>query len=772
MSGPTVVIIGAGIVGCALADELTGRGWTGVTVLDRGPLFETGGSSSHAPGLVFQTNPSRTMSRLARYTVEKYSELGCFSPVGSLEVATTAARLAELHRRFGFGQSWGVPSSVLDPAACATLYPLLDKSLIVGGLHVPSDGLVPTVRAAEAQAARATARGARFLGDMTVTRVLSRAGRVTGVATADEEFPADLVVSCAGLWGPAIGALAGVSIPLLPMAHQYVRTTPAGAADSLPILRHQDRDLYFRAHGDRFGIGSYRHEPMPVDLADLPGDAHPSKLPFTPDTFRQSWTAAGELIPALRGATLEEAFNGVFSFTADGFPLLGEAAALRGFWVAEAVWVTHSAGAAKAVAEWMVDGRPAIDLHECDLNRFDAAQLAPDYVRRRAIRNFVEVYDIVHPADPPPVRNVRVSPFHPRQTELGAVFGEAAGWERPLWYATNPPPEAPRPRDEWSARHWSPIAETEARLTRRRVALYDMTPLTRIDVTGPVSFLSGLVADDVDRPVGTVVYTFLPDRAGGVRSDVTVARLGEDRFRVGGNGPLDVDWLRRHAPPGVSVRDVTGGTCGVGLWGPAARELVAPLTDVDVSAEAFRYFRAREGHLGTVPVTMLRLSYVGELGWEIYTEAQYGLRLWDTLWEAGREHGLIVAGRLAFDSLRLEKGYRAWGRDMTGEDDPYQAGLRPFGEQPPDRRLTCLVLADTGDVPLGREPVYAGGFPVGHVTSAAYGWSVGAPIAYAWLPSALALPGTQVEIGYFDRLLLATVAAEPLFDPKHERLRR
>ncbi|MEU4624112.1 FAD-dependent oxidoreductase [Actinoplanes sp. NPDC023801] len=772
MPGPAVVIIGAGIVGCALADELTGRGWTDVTVLEQGPLFETGGSSSHAPGLVFQTNPSRTMARLARYTVEKYSELGCFSAVGSLEVATTPARLAELHRRFGYGQSWGVPSSVLDPDACFALFPLLNKSLITGGLHVPSDGLASAVRAAEVQAARAMSRGARFLGDMPVSAVLRAAGRVTGVRAGETDFRADMVVSCAGFWGPAIGAMAGVAIPLLPMAHQYVRSTPAGAADTLPILRHQDRDLYFRAHGDRLGIGSYLHEPMPVDLADLPGDAHPSKLPFTPAAFKTSWSAASELIPALRGATVEDAFDGVFSFTADGFPLLGESAGLRGFWTAEAVWVTHSAGAAKAVAEWMIDGRPAIDLHECDLNRFDAAQLAPDYVRRRAIRSFVEVYDIIHPADPPSVRNVRVSPFHPRQVELGAVFGEAAGWERPLWYATNPPPDAPRPRDEWSARHYSPIAETEARLTRRRVALYDMTPLTRIEVTGPVSFLAGLVAGNIDRKVGAVVYTFLLDSAGGVRSDITVARLAENRWQIGGNGPLDVDWLRRHAPPGVSVRDITGGTCGVGLWGPAARELVAPLTDVDVSAEAFKYFQCRRGHIGTVPVTMLRLSYVGELGWEIYTEAQYGLRLWDTLWEAGREHQLIAAGRIAFDSLRLEKGYRAWGRDMTAEDDPYQAGLLPAGDHEPDRRLTCLILADTPDLPRGREPVYAGGFPVGHVTSAAYGWSVGAPIAYAWLPSALSEPGTQVEIGYFDRLLLATVAAEPLFDPKHERLRR
>ncbi|WP_328460856.1 FAD-dependent oxidoreductase [Actinoplanes sp. NBC_00393] len=778
MAGPKVVIIGAGVVGCALADELTGRGWTDITVLEQGPLFVTGGSSSHAPGLVFQTNPSRTLARFARYTVEKYAELECFAAVGSLEVATSAARLAELHRRFGFGQSWGISSSVLDADECVALFPLLDKSVILGGLHVPSDGLASAVRAAEMQAGRAITRGAQFIGNIRVTEVLSDGGRVTGVGTGDETFAADIVVSCAGFWGPAVGELAGVPIPLLPMAHQYVRTTPAGASDDLPILRHQDRDLYFRAHGDRLGIGSYLHEPMPVELADIPGDAHPSMLPFTPAAFKQSWAAAAELIPALRGTALDDAFNGVFSFTADGFPLLGEARDLRGFWVAEAIWVTHSAGAAKAVADWMVDGRPGIDLHECDLNRFDPAQLAPQYVRKRAIRSFVEVYDIIHPLDPPAVRNLRVSPFHPRQVELGATFGEAMGWERPLWYATNPPPEELRPRDEWSARHWSPIAETEARLTRRRVALYDMTPLTRLEVIGPVSFLNGLTSSNVDRPVGTVVYTLLLDPAGGVRSDITVARLAEDRFQVGVNGPLDLDWLLRHAPAGVSVRDVTGGTCGLGVWGPRARELVASLTDVDVSADAFKYFQVRQGHLGMVPVTMLRLSYVGELGWEIYTEAEYGLRLWDTLWEAGPELGLIAAGRVAFNSLRLEKGYRAWGIDMTAEDDPFQAGVgfavRPEARPatPPDRRLTCLTVADTGDMPMGREPVYAGGFAVGHVTSAAYGYTVGGPIAYAWLPAALAVPGTQVEIGYFDRRLLATVAAEPLFDPKHERIRR
>ncbi|MCO8270702.1 FAD-dependent oxidoreductase [Actinoplanes sp. TRM 88003] len=781
--GPKVVIIGAGIVGCALADELTMRGWTDVTVLEQGPLFVTGGSSSHAPGLVFQTNPSRTMARMAKYTVEKLTGLDCFRPVGSLEVATTPERLQELHRRFGFGQSWGIGSRVIDPVECAELFPLLDKSRVEGGLHVPTDGLALAVEAGERQARRAKENGARFVAQARVVELIIEKGKISKVRTEGATYQADIVVSCAGFWGPRIGALAGVTIPLLPMAHQYVRTGPAGAHDDLPILRHQDRDLYFRAHGEALGIGSYLHEPMPVGLDELSKGEHPSMLPFTPDTFGESWAAAADLLPVVKDAERTDGFNGVFSFTADGFPLLGEAADRPGFWSAEAIWVTHSAGAAREVAEWMVTGRPSIDLHECDLNRFDRTQLAPAYVRERSIRSFVEVYDIVHPLDPPGVRDVRTTPFHARHVELGAVFGEAAGWERPLWYESNPAP-VPRERDAWSSRHWSPIAGTEARITRESVALYDMTPLMRLEVDGPVSFLQAMTSNNVDKRAGSVTYTMLLDEAGKVRSDVTVARLGEERFQVGVNGPIDLHWLRRHAPPGVRIRDVTGSTGGLGVWGPRARELVAPLTDIDVSNESFRYFQAREGYVGTVPVTMLRLSYVGELGWEIYTRADCALKLWDTLWAAGQGLGLIAAGRAAFTSLRLEKGYRLWGTDMTAEDTPYESGVgfavrrdagdfigRDALDEKTDRLLTCLVLDDAGSVPMGREPVYDGGTPVGFVTSAAYGHTVGAPIAYAWLPAALARPGAEVTIGYFDRRLRATVAAEPLFDPEHERLR-
>ncbi|HWG24467.1 FAD-dependent oxidoreductase [Actinospica sp.] len=812
---PRIVIVGAGIVGCALADELAARGWAErLTVLDQGPLFATGGSTSHAPGLIFQTNPSKTMTGFASYTVAKYSGLEldggwCFNAVGGLEIATTPERAVDLTRRAGYAAAWGVPARLLDPGECVALHPLLDRDRVLAGFHTPNDGLAKGVRAAEAQARRAVSAGARFLPRHTVLDIESAGGRVTGVVTDQGTFPADIVVSCAGFWGPNIGRMAGLELPLLPMAHQYVRTTQVAAlagrhADAvtealLPILRHQERDLYFREHEDRIGIGSYAHRPIPVDLADVsaPGaSAMPSMLAFTEEDFEPSWRDATDLLPALAAAKVDEGFNGIFSFTADGFPLLGESPQLQGFWVAEAVWVTHSAGVAAAVAEWLVDGQPSVDVHECDINRFEDVQLAPPYVHRRSSRNFVEVYDIIHPLQPAEQpRPLRVSPFYARQQELGAVFLEAGGWERPHWFEANAdlPAVGEIPaRDAWASRYWSPIAGAEALATRERVAMYDMTPLKRLEVTGPgaLEFLQRTTTNKLDKPVGSVTYTLLLDERGGIRSDLTVARLGADRFQVGANGPLDLDWFTRRLPDdgSVQIRDITAGTCCIGLWGPLARDLVQPLTTTDFSHRGFGYFKARQAYIGEVPVTALRVSYVGELGWELYTTADAGLRLWDTLWEAGQAHGVVAAGRSAFNSLRLEKGYRSWGVDMTPEHNPYEAGLEfalrlDKGDfigrdallaagSDPARKLTCLLLDDPQSVVMGREPVYVDDTPVGYITSAAYGYCAGASIAYAWLPVAATAPGTRVQVEYFGARLPAHVAEEPLFDPSMARIRR
>ncbi|MGW3562573.1 GcvT family protein [Streptomyces sp. NPDC000941] len=814
MAGPRVVIIGAGVVGAALADELSARGWTDITIVDQGPLPATGGSTSHAPGLVFQTNPSKTMTELARYTVEKFCSLEvaghpCFLQVGGLEIATTPERLAELHRRHGWVTSWGVEARLIGSDECVELHPLVARERVLGGLLIPTDGLAKAVLAVEAQLKAARERGVRTLGRHEVLDIREEDGRVSAVVTDHGEIPADIVVCCAGIWGPKVARMVGMNLPLTPLAHQLAWTGPvpalAGqAAEAVrPILRHQDADLYYRDRFDRLGIGYYGHRPMPVSPDDIASvdsadsaERMPSVLRFTKDDFADAWSETQALLPATKDAKIEEGINGLFSFTTDGLPLLGESPDVKGFWVAEAVWVTHSAGVGRAVAEWLVDGHcSSFDLHECDVNRFEAHQLAPEYVLARDCQNFVEVYDILHPLQPAGApRPLRTSPFHPRQQELGGYFLEASGWERPQWYATNEAllkgRDIPTPND-WAARYWSPVVGAEAQATRESVALYDMTALKRLEVTGrgAAGFLQRMTTANVDKSVGSVTYTLMLDHDGGIRSDITVARLGRDHFQVGANGNLDLDWLTRHLPEdgSVAVRDITGGTCCIGLWGPKAREVLQPLADRDFSNAGLRYFRARKAHIGSVPVTAMRLSYVGELGWELYTTADMGLKLWDTLWEAARPHGGIAAGRGAFNSLRLEKGYRSFGTDMTYEHDPYEAGVgfavkmdkgdfigrAALERRAADvrRRLACLTIDDPRAVVMGKEPVYDGDRPVGYVTSAAYGYTIGKGIAYAWLPADLATTGRSLTVGYFDQRVPAAVAEEPLFDPGMRRLR-
>ncbi|WP_329260447.1 FAD-dependent oxidoreductase [Streptomyces pseudovenezuelae] len=811
MAGPRVVIIGAGVVGAALADEISARGWTEVTVVDQGPLPATGGSSSHAPGLVFQANPSKTMTELARYTVEKFCSLDvdgqpCFLQVGGLEVATTPERVTELHRRHGWLTAWGVDSRILTADECVEKHPLVNRERVLAGLHIPTDGLAKAVLAVEAQIRRATGRGVTFLARHEVLDVLRADGEVTGVRTDQGDLAADIVVCCAGIWGPKIARMVGMNLPLTPLGHQLAWTGPvpalAGQTEEAvrPILRHQDADLYYRDRHDTLGIGYYGHRPMPITADEIlsvdEADAMPSVLKFTEDDFADAWTETQSLLPATKDAKVEEGINGLFSFTTDGLPLLGESPDVKGFWVAEAVWVTHSAGVGRAVAEWLVDGHcSSFDLHECDVNRFEPHQLSPEYVLARDCQNFVEVYDILHPLQPSgDPRPIRTTPFHARQQELGAFFLEANGWERPHWYEANAGLVEGRsivtPND-WAARYWSPIVAAEAQTTRETVAMYDMTALKRLEVSGrgAADLLERLCTGKVAKSVGSVTYTLLLDHDGGIRSDITVARLAPDVFQVGANGNLDLDWFTRHLPADgtVQVRDITPGTCCIGLWGPLAREVLQPLTDEDFSATGLKYFRARRAHIGSVPVTAMRLSYVGELGWELYTTADLGQKLWDTLWRAARPLGGIAAGRGAFNSLRLEKGYRSFGTDMTYEHDPYEAGVgfavkadkEDFvGKAALERRradvrrkLTCLTIEDPRAVVMGKEPVYDGQRAVGYVTSAAFGYTIGKGIAYAWLPAELAVPGTTVHIGYFDQRVAAAVAEEPLFDPAMSRLR-
>lgn len=822
-----VVIVGAGIVGVNLADELVQRGWNNITVVEQGPLSMPGGSTSHAPGLVFQTNSSKTMTQLAQYTVEKLLSIkkdgqSCFNQVGGLEVATTPERMQELKRKQGWAFSWGIETRLVSPEECKQMYPLLNEQKVLGGLHIASDGLALAARAVQLLIERTKKAGVKYVDLTPVTAIEKENDHVTGVTTPQGTIPADIVVCCAGFWGVEVGAMAGLAVPLLPLAHQYAKTGPIDALKrrnnpangaTLPILRHQDQDLYYREHGDRYGIGYYGHRPMPVNAGSLgltPKHVDeknmPSRQEFTPQDFDPAWQESQALLPVMQETTVDDGFNGIFSFTPDGGPLVGQSPTLDGFYVAEAVWVTHSAGVARAVAQQLSGERSEIDMSECDLSRFDEVQLAPEYVSETGQQNFVEVYDIIHPLDPKQSpRNLRVTPFYARQQELGAYFLESRAWERPHWYEANealihelPAEWQPVDRDDWSNKHYSTIAAVEAWKTRTGVAMYDMTPLRRLEVSGPgaIDVLQRLCTSDICKEPGTVTYTLMLDEFGYIRSDAIVARLEKDLFQVGVFSPDSLPHLtmearrlgQRFSSRWSQVRDITGGTCSLGLWGPLAYDVISQISSEDFTDAGFGHHRVKRAFLSGIPVTAIRLSHVGESGWEIYTTADNGQRLWDVLWKAGQEHGIIAAGRAALNALRLEAGNLDWGTDMTSEHTPQQAGLEHLvdhGKQgfigqgallkhfSTSKRIRTLVVDDAQSVILGKEPVFYQGRPVSYVTSAAFGYTVGKPIAYSYLPAGIP-EGDVVEIEYFGKKISATIGSTPLLrggsKPKRRQL--
>jgi glycine cleavage system aminomethyltransferase T/glycine/D-amino acid oxidase-like deaminating enzyme len=807
------VIIGGGIVGSSVAYYLTKLGWRDVVVLDQGPLFHNWGSTSHAPGLMFQHNASKTMCQLAMWSAALYAEQRpesghAFFQVGGMEIASTPERWHELKRRLGQAMAWGLEATLIGPNEAKRLIPIMRTDDLFGALYVPSDCVVHAAAITQALSGAVQSEGATFHPRTPVIGIGVKGGRVVDVVTPGGRIQTDTIVLAAGIWGPRVGRMAGVAVPLSPVQHLFTRTTPLAelAGESVevrhPILRHQDKDLYFRQSYNCYAFGSYRHEPLLVDADAIAQSDSPAILPFTNEHFAESLADARERIPSLCEVDLAGSFNGLFSFTPDGFPLLGEAPGVRGFWLAEAVWITHAGGVGRAVAEWITEGTPSIDLRECDVARFHPHAVTRPYVNARAYRQYVEVYDVIHPlqqvAHP---RSLRVTPFRTRHEDLGAVWFESAGWERPHWFAANEAllngPYAPDwpPRSGWTAQHWSNIIGAEHKATREGVALFDLSPFTKLGIGGPgaVAFLERLAANRVDRPVGRVVYSALLNERGGIHCDLTLTRLGEDDFLLvtgGATGPCDLAWLRRHAPDdgSVTIHDVSTSYCALGLWGPRARDVLQRVCREDVSDGAFRYFTARNITVGFVPTLALRVSYVGELGWELYAPVEMGLQLWDVLWGAGADLGLVAAGGGAFESLRLEKGFRLWGVDIHTEYTPYEAGLDfavdlnkgdfvgrdallRLKETGVARKLVCLALDDPAVVVMGKEPILNTDLVVGYVTSANFGYSVGSSIAYGYVPQSLASAGTPLTVLFFGTRHHATVCQEPLFDPTGGRMK-
>ena len=600
----------------------------------------------------------------------------------------------------------------------------------------------------------------------------------------------------------------GRPIPLQPVEHVFAWGAPIeglerGPVESvLPMIRHQDRDVYYRQRWQGMGIGSYAHDPLPIAIDDLERaeDGHQNAQgPFSEEHFADAWDATRTLMPRVHAAGLEETFNGHFSFTIDGNPLLGESSYTKGLFLAEAIWVTQAAGSAQAVVRQMLGQPVGLDLGGAHPDRFQPHHSSPAFVKARGSQQYAEVYDILHPLEPAlNARGLRRLPSHEWVSERGGYMVESAGWERAQWLDGNaslPAPAHTQSRGEWEALHWSPTIGKEHARVRSHVGLFDLTPFTKLEIEGPgaTDWLNRMCTSELDVPVGRIVYTTCLTPQGGVVFDITITRLTATSYLIvtgGGSGPRDVAWLRAHLPEGDSVRlrDVTSAWAVCGLWGPNARKVLQPLVPEDLSNEAFPYMRAQRIWIEHVPALALRISYAGELGWELYVPSEYGSWVWERLMEAGKEHGIIAAGGGAFESLRIEKGYRFAGVDMHTDYTADESGLgfavnlgkagfigkqavieeRKRGSA---KRLVPILLDDPNAAPLGGEPILIDGRKVGYVTSANFGYTVGKSIAYGYLPAQQATPGTRAAVRIFDHEVEGAVTTEPIFDPAGERIR-
>ncbi|MGH3087549.1 MAG: GcvT family protein [Rubrobacteraceae bacterium] len=799
------VVIGGGAGGTSIAYHLTGMGWRDVVLLEKSDL--TDGTTFHSAGLVGQLRPTETLTRMNMRSVELYrrlkSETGVdpgWKEVGSLRLASSRERMEELTRLVGRARAFGLPLEIISAEEALELFPLLNPEGVLGAAYDPTDGYIDPSDLTLSLAAGARSRGAEIYTSVEVTDIKVEGGRVTEVVTDQGSIETEVVVNATGIWAPEIGRLVGVNVPLIPFQHQYVHVkTKDHVSPDLPTMRDPDDLVYFRPKDGDMVTGGYGRNPAPFAPGGIPEGFSRKLLEPDWDRFGPLFETSRYRVPSLREGEVVELTNGPESFTPDGEFILGESH-VRGFFVAagfNAHGIAGAGGMGGIVAEWISAGQPSLDAWQMDIRRFGDHYRSRSYTRARSREFLSTYYDIHFPNEErQSARGLRLSPAYERLRELGAEFGEKAGWERPNYFRSNEEESLERLRPGgWAGRNWSTAIPAEHLATRERAGLFDQTSFAKIEVEGPgaCSFLQRLCDNDVDRPAGTVTYTQMLNERGGIECDFTVTRLSEDRFRIvtgAAFGVHDMDWMRRHLPPdgSVSVRDATSKLACIGIQGPRSREILSSVCEDDLSNEAFGYMRAREIVVGDAPCLALRVTYVGELGWELYPPMEFGARLWDTLFEAGSPHGLVPAGYRAIDSLRLEGGFLAWAADITPETNPYEAGLGFavkldkgdfIGREVLNKakaegslhRLSCLVLAGADVAALGDEPVRIEGLVVGRATSGGIGYSVEKSIAYSYLPVEFAEPGTELTVEVFGEEVPAEVVSEPLWDPRHERVR-
>ena len=833
-SSARAVVIGAGIVGNSLVYHLARLGWSDLVLLDKGPLPNPGGSTGHASNFIFPVDHSKEMTALTLDSTRQFQELGVFTESGGIEVARTEARMQELQRRMSSARSWGVePASILSPAEVLQLVPFIDESVILGGFYVPSVGVVDSLRAGTIMRETPQQSGALHVSANTeVLGIDVERGRVRRVRTSRGDIETPVVAVACGVWSPRIARMAGACIPLTPAVHQMIDIGPvprfvdAKLHIEYPIVRDMDALMYERQDGSGLEIGSYAHRPILHDPDEIPSIEEaalsPTELPFTQDDFDPQMADALELMPEIvadESVGVKYAINGLLSLTPDGMPILGETPEVKGLWSVAAVWIKEGPGIARAVAEWMSHGESEIDLHASDIARFHEHQKTRAHVEARTSEGFNKTYGIVHPGEQwSSNRNVRLSPFNAREKELGAVFFETMGWERPQWYDSNAPlleeyaDRVTHREAEWESSWWSPIIDAEHLAMRDRAGMFDLTAFQIFDVLGPgaLDTMQRVALRQMDVPIGRVVYTPLLTPSGGFRSDLTIMRLGEEQFRVvsgAAHGMADLKWFSDQRPDEgrAQIADHTSGICTLGLWGPRARDILASLTPDDVSHEGFPFATCRNIEVDSQKVLASRISYVGDLGWELYTPMEQGQRLWDLLWEAGQTHGVVPVGIGVYGTTgRLEKGYRAYGTELESEYNAVEAGMAGRAVKREDfigreshlrhreensAAILCTLTVDDHTSAsgvkrymMGREPILSrDGAPLvdakgrrSYVTSAGTGPSIGKHILMAYLPPAQARQGERLQVEYLgDRypVSVAAVGSTPVFDPENKRIR-
>ncbi len=804
-----VVIIGGGVVGCSVAYHLTKLGWSDVMLLERKKL--TCGTTWHAAGLVGQLRATANLTRLAQYTTDLYAGLEQetgqatgFKQRGSLALAGSAARLEELKRGASMARTFGLEVEVLSAQDAKIMWPLLNVEDVAGCVFLPKDGQCNPTDTTMALAKGARMGGAQIVEDCKVLEVLTKDGRAVGVRTEAGEIKAEVVVLCGGMWSRAIGRSCGVNIPLQACEHFYIVTEeiPELSRD-LPVLRDPDGCAYFKEDAGKLLVGAFEPNAKPWGQDGIPEDFAFDELPEDFDHFAPVLEHAIKRVPILETAGIRTFFNGPESFTPDDRYMLGEAPELKNFFVAagfNSIGIQSAGGAGKVLSEWIVEGHPPMDLWDVDIRRMAPFQGNRRYLVERASEALGLLYAMHWPyRQYETARGIRLSPLHERLKAKGACFGEVAGWERANWFAPNG--TEPRYVYSYDRQNWFPYAAAEHKAVREAVAVFDQSSFGKFLLQGrdAEAVLQRICANDVAVPPGKVVYTQWLNERGGIEADLTVTRLVEDSYLVVTGAAVagrDLHWLKRNIPDGshATVTDVTSGMAVLGVMGPNSRALLSRLTDADLSSEVFPFGTAQEIEIGYAKARALRITYVGELGWELYVPSEFACSLFDSLLAEGADLGLRPAGLHVLDSCRIEKAYRHWGHDITDEDTPLEAGLgfacrldknQPFigrdallrqKEAGVTKRLVQFALEDPEPLLYHNEPIYRDGTIVGQVTSANYGHHLGAAIGLGYVSHPDGVDADFIKTGRYEievacERVPARASLRPLYDPGSERVR-